>query len=138
MEALWSYLLAAMLFAGGGAVAHDDALRDAARGPHGGQLRMAGSYRFELVTSTEALSVYVTDHAGAKVATKGVTGSATIMSGQSEVRIPLRAARNNLVKGSGRFALASETTVTVWLAFPGQGAEIARFAHLKTAARVRR
>jgi hypothetical protein len=40
---------AAMLLAAGAARAHDDATLDASAAPHGGQLRMAGIYHFELV-----------------------------------------------------------------------------------------
>jgi len=135
METLFSYLLVAMMLASGGAAAHDDATLDAARSPHGGQLRMAGPYHYELVTAANAISVYVTDHAGTKLSTKGVSGSATIASGKREVCIPLRSARDNLVKGSGKYVLTSDSMVTVSLAFPGKSTETARFAPLRKAAR---
>jgi hypothetical protein len=57
-------------------LAHTDEYLDTQKAPNGGQLRMAGVYHFELVVAKDskeakdnAVVVYVTDHAGAKIAT---------------------------------------------------------------------
>ncbi|WP_339941453.1 hypothetical protein, partial [Undibacterium luofuense] len=60
--------------------AHDDKYFDSVKSPHGGQTRMAGPYHFELVLKAgaddkqaSAVQVYVTDHAGKPISTKGAT-----------------------------------------------------------------
>ena len=75
----------AMAIGSGAALAHDDATLDKQKAPHGGQMRMAGAYHFELVLAKDATGaqdspvvVYVTDHAGAQVPSAGATGSATL------------------------------------------------------------
>ena len=64
-------------------LAHSDEYLDTQKAPNGGQLRMAGPYHFELVVSGDnkeakdsPVVVHVTDHAGARVATAGATGTA--------------------------------------------------------------
>ena len=133
MKYLRAFFFALSLLAVQCAIAHDDATLDAAAAPHGGQLRMAGPYHFELVTKSNELSVYVTDHAGEKVSTRGVAGSATLLQGKTSASIPLRAVGDNLVNGSGKFDLAPETGVMVTLTFPGKSTEMANFMPLKKA-----
>ena len=47
-------LIAALLMGHGTAFAHDDATLDATVTPHGGQMRMAGIYHFELVLAKDS------------------------------------------------------------------------------------
>jgi hypothetical protein len=47
-------MVAALVSVGNGAFAHDDAALDKISGPNGGQLRMAGSYHFELVVAKDS------------------------------------------------------------------------------------
>ncbi|MDQ5925401.1 MAG: hypothetical protein QG554_343, partial [Pseudomonadota bacterium] len=61
--------------------AHDNAYLDAQTAPHGGTLRMAGPYHLELVQSADkahtgqsTVRVYVTDHAGQAIPTRGAKG----------------------------------------------------------------
>ena len=72
-------LAVASLLAAGGALAHDDAHLDTQQAPHGGQLRMAGVYHFELVLDHSSpepkdkpVLVYLTDHAGQKISAAGM------------------------------------------------------------------
>jgi hypothetical protein len=134
MKNLLFFLLAVTLVGAHGARAHDNATLDATPAPHGGQLRMTGPYHFELVAGASELSVYVTDHGGTKVSTQGATGTATIMSGDVPTSVPLEAAGDNLVKGSGEFSLAPDTVVMVAVTFPGKSPEMARFTPLRKAA----
>jgi hypothetical protein len=94
---------------------------------------MAGPYHFELVVNANKLAVYVTDHGGTKLPTAGATGSATVMSANSKVSIPLRAASDNLLSGAGRFDLAPDMKVTVSVSLPGKSAEMAQFTPLQKA-----
>ena len=70
--------------------AHDDATLDATPSPHGGQVRMAGPYHFELLVDDNRLTVYVTDHAMQPIPTDGVSGNAIVLSG-AKATIPLAA-----------------------------------------------
>jgi hypothetical protein len=47
-------MVAALMSVGNGAFAHDDGALDKISGPNGGQLRMAGSYHFELVVAKDS------------------------------------------------------------------------------------
>lgn len=47
-------MVAALMSVGNGVFAHDDAVLDKTSGSHGGQLRMAGSYHFELVVAKDS------------------------------------------------------------------------------------
>ncbi len=123
-------IFAATLFAGS-ALAHDEATLDAKMAPHGGQLRMAGPYHYELVVQPNAVTVYVTDHADAKVATAGASGSATMLSGKAKATIPLQPAGDNAMKGSGQFDTATDMKVVVTISFPGKGPEVARFTPMQ-------
>jgi hypothetical protein len=119
------------LLAGGIADAHDNAMLDAAKSPHGGQVRMAGPYHLELVAKGNELTVHVTDHSGTKVPTKGAAGTAKVTQGASTVNIALKAERENLMKGSGAFSFASDTQVAVSINFPGKRPELAQFTPMK-------
>lgn len=114
--------------------AHDDAWLDKTVAPHGGQLRQAGAYHFELVTVKEAkttvpsaIVVHVTDHAGTAVPTKGASGNATILTGKSKVSVPLAPAGDNRMQGTGPYAVAPDTKVVVTITLAGSKAEQARF-----------
>jgi hypothetical protein len=127
------FIAAAFLFAQG-ALAHDDVTLDAMHSPHGGQLRMAGVYHFELVAKANGIAVYVTDHAGSKVPTAGATGSATVLAGKAKTAVPLQPAGDNLLKGSGKFDLAPDMKVAVSIALAGKSPEVARFTPMQKAA----
>ena len=130
-------LVLGSLLAAGSALAHDDAYLDTQKAPHSGQLRMAGVYHFELVvdrTSPEAkektVSVYLTDHAGQKIAAAGATGSVTLMSGKARTTITLTPDGDNLLKGSGKYASTADLKAIVSITPAGQAAAQARFTPL--------
>ena len=100
-------------------------------GPNGGQIRDAGKYHLELVVKDSALRVYVTGSKDAKVATKGATGTATVLAGNSTSNVKLEQSGENALAGSGGFQPAPDMKVVVSVTLPGQAPIQARFAPLE-------
>jgi hypothetical protein len=122
------------------ALAHDDATLDTIKAPNGGQLRMAGTYHFELVvvkSSKEVkehpVLVFVTDHAGAKIATTGASGTATLLAGKLKANVTLAADGDNRMKGFAKYASTPDMKVVVAITLPGKQAEQARFTPMAAA-----
>lgn len=122
------------------AFAHDDATLDAVKAPNGGQLRMAGSYHYELVVAKDATEakenvvlVFVTDHAGQKISTTGASGSATILVGKLKASATLKPDGDNRLKGFAKYASMPDMKVVVSVTLAGQQAEQARFTPLVAA-----
>lgn len=121
-----------------GVFAHDDKALDAMKAPHGGQLRMAGDYHFELVLvrdSREArenpVVVYVTDHADQKIATKGATGKVTLVGkGGFKAEALLAPDGDNRLRGAARYASDAGLVAVVQVTLPGKRLEQARFTPL--------
>ena len=112
-------------------LAHTDEYLDTQTAPHGGQLRMAGMQHYELVVKPNEVTVYLTDHAGTKIPSKGATGSATVLSGKNKTAVKLIPADDNVMKGAGKFNLAPDMKLVVSITLPGQAAEQARFTPLQ-------
>ncbi|WP_374590718.1 hypothetical protein [Aquabacterium sp.] len=117
--------------------AHDDAYLDTQTAPHGGQLRMAGAQHFELVVvkdsptaKANAVTVYVTDHAGNKTSTAGATGSVTLLSGKTKSNAPLKPDGDNKLVGQAAYASTPDLKAVVRITLAGQGEQQARFAPL--------
>lgn len=133
---LHAFALAGLL-AAAPAFGHDDATLDKTAAPNGGQLRMAGPYHFELVVAPAAaqakdapVRVYVTDHAGTKVATAGAKGSVTILGGGAKVSLPLVPDGDNAMRGQGAYRSSADMKVIVSVTLAGQPAQSARFTPL--------
>jgi len=99
-------------------------------GPNGGQVKDAGKYHLELVIKESALTVYVTAK-DAKVATKGASGSATVLTGKNTVNVKLEPAGENALAGSAKFEPTPGMKVVVSLTLPGQNPMQARFTPLE-------
>lgn len=136
MKPFWlgAALTVAVAFSAPSAFAHDDAYLDTQKAPNGGQLRMAGPLHYELVTQKNAVAsadspvvVYVTDHAGTPVLTKGATGTATILAGKTRSTAPLAPDGDNRMKGLARYVHAPGMKVVVSITLPGTAPEQARF-----------
>lgn len=134
-------LAAALLSASHGAWAHDDATLDKLAAPNGGQLRMAGPYHFELVVAKNnkvatdsPVTVYLTDHAGNKIATAGASGTATLLAGKSKVTAALTAAGDNKFTGMAKYASDPKIKAIVAITFADKKSEQARFTPLAQAA----
>lgn len=111
--------------------AHTDEYFESVDAPHGGQLRMVGPYHLELVAKDKEIAVYVTDHADNKITTDGGLGKATIETGQTRTQVGLHPVGDNMLKGSGVFALTPDTVVIVFIRLPDQDAHSARFMPLR-------
>ncbi|MEI6412679.1 MAG: hypothetical protein WCP34_00265 [Pseudomonadota bacterium] len=120
------------------AMAHDDATLDAQTAPHGGQLRMAGPYHFELVVAKDnpeakdhPVAVYVTDHAGTQIPTAGASGTATLLVGQQKTRVTLTPNGGNALKGMGHYASSPGLKAIVSITLAGKTTEQARFTPMQ-------
>jgi hypothetical protein len=125
------------LLASGSAFGHTDDVLDAQQAPHGGQMRMAGVYHFELVVAKDSKAprdnpvvVYVTDHAGAKISTSGAQGTVTILAGKSKSTVSLVPDGDNRLKGTGTYASVPDMKAVVSVTIAGKSAEQARFTPL--------
>ena len=133
MKYLNHSVLALTLLFSQGAFAHGDEHLDTQTAPHGGQLRTVQQYNYELVVKADEVSVYVTDHDGKKIDTRGATGTATLLSGKSKASVQLTPAGDNQMKGSGKFELAPDMKVVVSIALAGQPALQGRFTPMQKA-----
>ena len=125
----------------GPALAHDDATLDTMKTPNGGQLRMANAYHFELVVVKNSkevkehpVLVFVTDHAGTKIATAGASGTATLLAGKLKASVTLVPDGDNRLKGVAKYASAPDMKAVVSVTLAGKPAEQARFTPLAGAA----
>ncbi len=116
------------------ALAHDDATLDKMNAPNNGQLRMAGIHHFELVIAKDnkeakssPVDLYLTDHAGIKIPSKGTTGTATILTGKTKSIVKLTAVEDNKLTGTGSYAYNPETKVIVAITFADKTTGQARF-----------
>ena len=100
-------------------------------GPNGGQVRDAGKYHLALVVKDSALTVYVSGSKDAKVATKGATGTATVLAGKTTSSVKLEPRGENAVVGSGGFQPVSDMKVVVSVTLAGQAPVQARFTPLE-------
>src|SRR5690349_14832468 len=100
--------------------AHTDEYFEAVQAPHGGQLRMTGPFHMELVAQDGQLTVYVTDHADNKIGVEGGLAKATVETGTAKTQVHLHPVGDNVLKGSGTFALAPSTVVIVVMKLPRQ------------------
>jgi hypothetical protein len=133
-KTLASTLFATLLLSAGTALAHDDATLDATATPHGGQMRMAGMYHFELVLAKDSKAakdnpvvVYLSDHAGAKIASAGASGTATLLGPSGKATATLRPDGDNRLKGVAKYASAPDTKFVLSITLPGKPPEQARF-----------
>ena len=128
----------AALALAGPAIAHTDEYLDTVQAPNGGQLRMAGSYHYELVVGAEGagaqartLVVYVTDHGDAKIGTAGAEGSVVVLSQGRKTKADLQPDGENRLKGVATFTPAPDMKVVVAVRLAGQPPAQARFMPLK-------
>ena len=127
MRYLKSLLLLTCLLFSSTTWAHTDEYLDTVAAPHGGQLRMAGGFHFELVVTPTALQIYVTDHAGKTVSTQGATGNAVTLAKTGKQTIALSPRNENLLEGSGTFDATQGLKAIVTINIPGQEPLTARF-----------
>ena len=100
-------------------------------GSNGGQVRDAGKYHLELVIKNTSLTVYVTGSKDAKIATKGATGTATVLAGKSTSNVKLEPGGENVLAGNGSFQPVPDMKVVVSVTLPGQPPVQARFTPIE-------
>lgn len=129
--------LLAAVFTSSAALAHTEDVSNTQKAPNGGQLRMAGVYRYELVVEKDSkeaknnpVVVYVTDHAGTKIPTAGASGTGTILAGKAKAEVTLMPDGDNRLKGIGKYASTSDMKVVVSITLAGKTSEQARFTPL--------
>ena len=83
---------------------------EAGPGPNGGQVKDAGKYHLELVVKDTALTVYVAGGKGAKVATKGASGTATVLAGKGTSNVKLEPDWNSWYPN----AFATKSPTLLW------------------------
>lgn len=98
-----------------------------AKGPNGGQIKDAGKYHLELVVKENGLTVYVIGAKDQKIATKGASGTATVLTGKNTASVKLESSGENAFAGSGKFARATDMKIVVSITLPGQAPIQARF-----------
>lgn len=135
------FLATALSALAASALAHDDATLDQRVTPHGGQLRMAGPYHFELVVAKDSpqakdntVAIYVTDHADKPLPVKGVTAKVTLLSGKQKSEAVLSPAGDDVLKGTANYASTPDMKAVVSVTFPNGATEQARFTPLAKAA----
>lgn len=114
--------------------AHDDKYFDSIKSPHGGQTRMAGPYHFELVLKAGASNaqaspvvVYVTDHAGKAISTKGATANLLIVQGKQKITVELKPQADNQLVGQAAYNASADLKAALSFNEAGKGVEQARF-----------
>ena len=100
-------------------------------GPNGGQVRDAGKYHMELVVKDATLTAYVTGSKNTRIATKGATGTATVLAGKSTSNVKLEPSGENALAGRGGFQPVPDMKVVVSVTRAGQPPVQARFTPLE-------
>ncbi|WP_273431069.1 hypothetical protein [Chitinibacter tainanensis] len=107
--------------------AHDEATMAAMKAPHGGQLKMAGWYHFELVQQGRKAVLYITDHAGVAKPSAGVKGELSTVSNGKTQTLTLSPAKPNLLQGQWASAPAKGATIQAKITFPDGRSEQTSF-----------
>ena len=113
----------------GALLAHNNEYLATIKGDHGGQIRMADNYHFEVVVGSGELQVWVTDHGNRAIATDGASGSAVILSGGAKLNVELSpTGENRLSAKDKRIVAASDNRIALTVNMKGQKALQVRFA----------
>lgn len=118
LVAVTAILSASAVFAGAG---HDLTPK------HGGVAAEAGGVVFELVATSDALTLHVDDH-GQKIDTAGASGKVTLLAGADKKEAILTPAGDNKLEAKGAYKLASGTKAVAVVTLPGKSPATARFA----------
>lgn len=128
----------AIVFCVGQVWAHSDEALDSQKSQNGGQVRMAGAYHLELVMSKDSktakenpVAVYVTDHAGNKIPSTGISANMTLLDGKNKSNIELKADGGNRFQGVAAYAFNPKLKAVVSITIKGQQ-EQARFTPFAT------
>jgi len=93
---------------------------------HGGQVVEVNDMDFELVSTAEAIALYVRDH-GKPVSLLGATAKLTMLSGSEKTELTLTAGADGKLQASQTKKLAAGTKVVAVVSVPGRKATNVRF-----------
>lgn len=111
------------------ALAHSNEYLATIKGDHGGMLRMADMYHFELMVKDGEVRVWVTDHGGTAQATQAADGSLRLLSGTGSMTVKLKPeGANELVGRDSRIRAAAGTRIILTVAMKGQTPVQVRYA----------
>jgi len=102
MRCLQRLLLAAGFVLAGlpsAVLAHSNEYLETLTGTHGGKLRMAEQYHFEMVLANGELRLWVTDHGDNPQATAGATGNVKLVTEAGIITVNLTPGGANLLLG---------------------------------------
>jgi hypothetical protein len=107
--------------------AHTNEYLDTLTGAHGGQIRMAGPYHFEVVATPGEILVYVTDHGDTPIETAGASAVVVVQTGNTRTEIQLEPAGENVLRGSGKFKLSKSSTAELEVTMPDGPPQLATY-----------
>jgi nitrogen fixation protein FixH len=96
---------------------------------HNGVLAEASSGSVaELSTEGNMLMVYLADHEGKAVTTKGAVAELTLLNGSEKQSVKLAASGDNSFMAQGQYKAIAGTKAVLKVTLPGKSAEQFRFA----------
>src|SRR3569623_1029645 len=103
------------------ALAHSNEYLATIKGDHGGLLRMAEMYHFELVVKDGEAQVWGTDHGDTPQSTQGANASLRFIAGTQAMTVQLTTVgANELVGKDSRIRLAAGTRIILTVTMKGQ------------------
>ncbi len=122
-------LLGLLVLSCGAASAHSNEYLMTITGPHGGMVRMADAYHFEVVAGNGEVHVWVTDHGGTPQSTAGASGSATLLTGKNKTSVKLAAqGENELLAKDAKIKLDSHSKIVLAVTMQGHSPLLVRYA----------
>lgn len=122
MRRSFAFAIAALILVSS-AGAHED--ENHKLGPNGGHLIQNGHHMLEVLAKDGKFTVYVTGEDGKPEATAGAKAQAVILSSGKKSQVELEPAGDNVLSGTGEFAVAKATAV-ITLTMPDHAPEQSR------------
>ena len=119
------FFIISLMLTANASFAHEDAVQAA---QHGGVVSEAASgTAAELSTQDNMLMVYLLDHDGSPIQSKGAVAEVTLLNGAKKQVLPLAASGENSLMASGELQAVAGTKALLKLTMPGKPAELFRF-----------
>lgn len=122
-------ILAMLLSTTSPAWAHSNEHLATMSGAHGGMLRMAEMYHFELVMKDGEAHVWVTDHGDVPQSTQGAVATLRVINGSEAFSVSLQpSGRNELVAKNARLKSRKGTKMVLTVSMDGEAPLKTRYA----------
>lgn len=109
--------------------AHSNEYLATLQGSHGGMLRMAEMYHFELLVKNGEARIWVTDHGNIPQSTRGATGTLRFITGNGTFLVPLvPAGTHELLTQDSRIRAVKGTKIVLTVIMKGEQPLSARFS----------